>query len=41
MILEAMKMEIVVTAPAAGEISEIRCREGALVTAGTVLGVIA
>jgi len=41
MILEAMKMEIVVTAPSAGEVQEIRCREGALVMAGTVLGVIA
>jgi urea carboxylase len=41
MILEAMKMEIVVTAPAAGEVSEIRCREGALVMAGSVLGVVA
>jgi urea carboxylase len=41
MILEAMKMEIVVTAPAAGELQELRCREGALVTAGSVLGVMA
>jgi urea carboxylase len=41
MILEAMKMEIVVTAPATGEVREIRCREGALVMAGSVLGVVA
>ena len=41
MILEAMKMEIVVTAPVAGEVAEIRCREGALVMAGAVLGVVA
>jgi urea carboxylase len=41
MILEAMKMEIVVTAPVAGEVTEIRCREGALVMAGSVLGVVA
>jgi urea carboxylase len=41
MILEAMKMEIAVTAPVAGEVAEIRCREGALVMAGAVLGVIA
>jgi urea carboxylase len=41
MILEAMKMEIVVIATTAGTVSELRCREGALVLAGAVLGVIA
>jgi urea carboxylase len=39
-IVEAMKMEIVVTAPIAGELVEIRCREGALVMGGQLLGVI-
>jgi urea carboxylase len=39
-IVEAMKMEIAVTAPVAGEFQEIRCREGALVMGGQLLGVI-
>jgi urea carboxylase len=39
-IVEAMKMEIVVSAPAAGEIVEIRCAAGALVTSGQILAVL-
>jgi urea carboxylase len=39
-VVEAMKMEIVVTAPIAGKLAEIRCREGALVMGGQLLGVI-
>ncbi len=39
-IVEAMKMEIVVSAPTAGEVVEIRCREGALVTGGQIVAVI-
>ena len=40
LIVEAMKMEIVVAAPEAGEVKELRCVEGALVTSGQVLAVL-
>ena len=39
-VLEAMKMELAVTAPAAGEIIEMRCAPGAIVQPGQVLAVI-
>jgi urea carboxylase len=39
-VVEAMKMEIVVSSPADGEIVEIRCTEGALVTGGQILAVL-
>ncbi|MBI4904989.1 MAG: urea carboxylase [Acidobacteria bacterium] len=39
-VLEAMKMEVSVSAPAAGKVEELRCREGAFVTAGQHLVVI-
>jgi acetyl-CoA carboxylase biotin carboxyl carrier protein len=40
MILESMKMEIPVTAPVAGTITEIRVREQEVVKEGQVLAVI-
>ena len=40
-ILESMKMEMPVEAPAAGTISEIRVSEGAAVNEGDVIAVIA
>lgn len=39
-VLEAMKMELAVTAPIAGEVLEIRCTPGAIVQPGQVLAVI-
>ena len=39
-ILESMKMEIPVAAPAAGTVSEVRVQEGATVQEGDVLAVI-
>ncbi len=39
-ILEAMKMEIAVTAPAGGELMELRCAPGAIVHPGQILAVI-
>ncbi|MCU1258638.1 MAG: urea carboxylase, partial [Bryobacterales bacterium] len=39
-ILEAMKMEIVVTAPVSGHMVELRCAEGTLVTGGQIVAVI-
>jgi acetyl-CoA carboxylase biotin carboxyl carrier protein len=36
-ILESMKMELPVEAPAAGTISEIRCKEGQSVSEGDIL----
>ncbi len=39
-IVEAMKMEIVVTAPAAGEVAAIQCREGELVIGGQLLATL-
>jgi len=36
-VLEAMKMEVAVSAPTAGKVEELRCREGAFVTAGQSL----
>ncbi|MDX2178650.1 MAG: 5-oxoprolinase/urea amidolyase family protein [Bryobacteraceae bacterium] len=39
-VLEAMKMEVAVTAPASGEILELRCAPGALVQPGQILAVI-
>ncbi|MBL8227391.1 MAG: urea carboxylase [Bryobacterales bacterium] len=36
-VLEAMKMEVVVTAPAAGTVEELRCRKGGFVMAGQAL----
>ena len=40
MILESMKMELPVEAPAAGIISEIRCKEGQSVSEGDILIVL-
>jgi urea carboxylase len=40
LVLEAMKMELAVTAPAAGELIEMRCAPGALVQPGQVLAVL-
>jgi urea carboxylase len=40
LILEAMKMEVAVTAPLEGEVLEVRCVPGALVHPGQVLAVI-
>jgi urea carboxylase len=40
LILEAMKMEVAVTAPQSGELLELRCVPGALVHPGQVLAVI-
>jgi len=40
-ILESMKMEMPVEAPAAGTIAEIRVSEGAAVSEGDVIAVIA
>ena len=39
-ILEAMKMEVAVMAPASGEVIEIRCAPGALVQPGQILAVL-
>jgi acetyl-CoA carboxylase biotin carboxyl carrier protein len=39
-ILESMKMELPVEAPAAGKVAEIRCKEGQAVTEGEVLVVL-
>ena len=39
-ILESMKMEMPVEAPAAGTVREIRCREGQTVNEGDVLAVL-
>jgi urea carboxylase len=39
-ILEAMKMEVAVTAPGEGEVVEVRCAPGALVYPGQVLAVV-
>jgi acetyl-CoA carboxylase biotin carboxyl carrier protein len=39
-ILESMKMEMPVEAPAAGKIAEIRCAEGEAVEEGAVLAVL-
>jgi urea carboxylase len=39
-VLEAMKMEVAVTAPISGEILELRCTPGALVQPGQILAVI-
>ncbi|HEU4382285.1 MAG TPA: biotin/lipoyl-binding carrier protein [Anaeromyxobacteraceae bacterium] len=39
-ILESMKMEMPVEAPAAGTVREIRCREGQAVNEGDVLAVL-
>jgi urea carboxylase len=36
-ILESMKMEIAVSAPAAGVVAAIRCREGMVVAVGQLL----
>ena len=41
LILESMKMELPVEAPAAGTISEIRCKEGQSVSEGDILIVLA
>ncbi len=40
-ILESMKMELPVEAPAAGTIAEIRCTEGQSVAEGEVLVILA
>jgi urea carboxylase len=40
-VLEAMKMEVAVSAASAGIIREIRCKPGAFVTAGQSLVVMA
>ena len=40
LVLEAMKMELNITAPTAGELLEIRCVPGALVQPGQVLAVL-
>lgn len=40
MVLEAMKMEVAITAPATGELIELRCAPGALVQPGQVLAVL-
>jgi biotin carboxyl carrier protein len=39
-VLEAMKMELTVAAPAAGRVSEVRCKPGDQVAEGTMLLVI-
>ncbi len=39
-ILESMKMEMPVEAPAAGTVREIRCRDGQAVSEGDVLAVL-
>jgi urea carboxylase len=39
-VLEAMKMEVLVTAPCAGELIELRCVAGAMVQPGQVLAVV-
>ena len=39
-ILESMKMEMPVESPIAGELLEVRCREGQAVPEGTVLAVV-
>jgi urea carboxylase len=40
LVLEAMKMEVAVTAPSDGEIVELRCAPGAIVQPGQVLAVL-
>jgi urea carboxylase len=40
LILEAMKMEVAVTAPSGGEVVELRCAPGAIVQPGQVLAVL-
>lgn len=40
MVLEAMKMELAITAPSNGKVLEIRCMPGALVQPGQVLAVL-
>ncbi|MBI2689154.1 MAG: 5-oxoprolinase/urea amidolyase family protein [Acidobacteria bacterium] len=40
LVLEAMKMELAITAPSAGELLEMRCAPGALVQPGQVLAVL-
>ena len=39
-ILEAMKMEVAVVAPAAGDVVEVRCTTGAMVQPGQILAVL-
>ena len=39
-VLEAMKMELAITAPSAGELIEMRCAPGAMVQPGQVLAVL-
>jgi len=39
-VVESMKMEIPVTAPVAGVVTELRCAEGRAVALGQVLAVI-
>ncbi len=39
-VLEAMKMELAITAPSAGELIEMRCTPGAMVQPGQVLAVL-
>ncbi len=39
-VLEAMKMELAVSAPTAGEVVELRCAPGVLVQAGQVLAIL-
>jgi acetyl-CoA carboxylase biotin carboxyl carrier protein len=39
-VLESMKMEMPVEAPADGRVTELRCREGQSVSEGDVLAVI-
>ena len=41
LVLEAMKMENEIFAPAAGSVSEVRCKEGDSVNTGDVLLVVA
>jgi urea carboxylase len=40
LIVEAMKMEIVVSAPSAGRVAELKCSEGALVVSGQILAIL-
>jgi len=40
LILEAMKMEMPIVAPASGKVKEIKCKKGDAVTADDVLVVI-
>ena len=39
-VMEAMKMELAITAPSGGELIEMRCAPGALVQPGQVLAVL-